>query len=483
MYPIRVLVLIPTIAFGLLTGCSSNPKSEVAADPVTQAEIARLEVQMSDAHQNNVDVASPRAYKEAQENFEDAKDLQKKQADRSKVMDKVNKAQGALNEATSKAGRTQESLTDVLSARKAALVANAEGHYKIEMAQADKNLVDETWNYEKGKGSISQKKREAIRKSYETLELRSLQKTHLGEARRLIENAEKNDAKKFAPRSLETAKAKLKGAEQKISSNRTDKTAIEAAAVEATAEARKLVQINQNARRAKGLSAEEIALGTYAKDQELASASQQIERRDEALTESAQEREAALAASAQDKEAALAAKDSELSERDRELAARNSALVAVNSEKSALERQAEFNKALADAQKEFSKDQAEVYRQGDNLLIRLKSATFATGSADLAGPALPVLNKVKDLVAKIDAEKVVVEGHTDSTGTAAGNQKLSELRAETVAQFITSSNVVNSSQVETQGMSFDRPLASNKTKEGRAQNRRVDIIITPKALK
>jgi outer membrane protein OmpA-like peptidoglycan-associated protein len=92
------------------------------------------------------------------------------------------------------------------------------------------------------------------------------------------------------------------------------------------------------------------------------------------------------------------------------------------------------------------------------------------------------LNKVKDIVAKLDAQKVTVEGHTDSTGSKQANQVLSEKRAATVAQFITSSNVVNSSQVESHGMSYDRPLATNKTKEGRAQNRRVDIIITPKSV-
>jgi hypothetical protein len=79
MYPIRFILLIPMVAFGILSGCSSNsPKANIPPTADTQTEISKLEVEMSQAHAANVDVASPRAYKTAHEAFEDAKDLQEK---------------------------------------------------------------------------------------------------------------------------------------------------------------------------------------------------------------------------------------------------------------------------------------------------------------------------------------------------------------------------------------------------------------------
>ena len=72
----------------------------------------------------------------------------------------------------------------------------------------------------------------------------------------------------------------------------------------------------------------------------------------------------------------------------------------------------------------------------------------------------------------------MVEGHTDSTGSPGKNQELSQERAQAVASYF-QSNGMESGKVEAVGYGFKKPLTSNKTKAGRAQNRRVDIIITP----
>jgi len=75
---------------------------------------------------------------------------------------------------------------------------------------------------------------------------------------------------------------------------------------------------------------------------------------------------------------------------------------------------------------------------------------------------------------------VQVIGHTDSTGSAAYNQSLSERRANSVANVLLD-NGVPSSRVRPIGRGEDQPVASNLTPEGRAQNRRVDIVILPNA--
>ena len=76
------------------------------------------------------------------------------------------------------------------------------------------------------------------------------------------------------------------------------------------------------------------------------------------------------------------------------------------------------------------------------------------------------------------ATEIKVEGHTDSLGSAVQNKTISEQRAQAVASYFKSNGFKNI-EVQSTGFGFDKPIATNKSKEGRAQNRRVDIIITP----
>ena len=71
---------------------------------------------------------------------------------------------------------------------------------------------------------------------------------------------------------------------------------------------------------------------------------------------------------------------------------------------------------------------------------------------------------------------VVIEGHTDSVGTAAYNKKLSQRRAEAIKKYMVESGIV-ANRLKAQGFGFDKPIASNKTKEGRQQNRRVEAAV------
>ena len=71
---------------------------------------------------------------------------------------------------------------------------------------------------------------------------------------------------------------------------------------------------------------------------------------------------------------------------------------------------------------------------------------------------------------------VVIEGHTDSVGTAAYNKKLSQRRAEAVKEYMVG-NGIDANRLKAQSFGEDKPIASNKTKEGRQQNRRVEAAV------
>jgi OOP family OmpA-OmpF porin len=91
---------------------------------------------------------------------------------------------------------------------------------------------------------------------------------------------------------------------------------------------------------------------------------------------------------------------------------------------------------------------------------------------------LVILERIATLGHEKNKAEVQVIGHTDSTGPEAYNQKLSERRAQSVATFIEQMKQSPDANVEASGMGESQPIASNDTKEGRAANRRVKIIVT-----
>ncbi|MDZ7283634.1 OmpA family protein [Sphingomonas sanguinis] len=121
----------------------------------------------------------------------------------------------------------------------------------------------------------------------------------------------------------------------------------------------------------------------------------------------------------------------------------------------------------------------QVVRQGDDLLLNLPSGiTFAYNSAQVQPQFRQTLDQVADILSQYKQTYIDVYGHTDSTGSDAYNQRLSEQRAVSVADYLASRGV-QPARIGTRGFGKSQPIASNDTEEGRAANRRVEIKIVP----
>jgi outer membrane protein OmpA-like peptidoglycan-associated protein len=101
---------------------------------------------------------------------------------------------------------------------------------------------------------------------------------------------------------------------------------------------------------------------------------------------------------------------------------------------------------------------------------------FETNSDKLQGTNQPILDALAGLLKKDGALKIQIAGHTDSSGDAAANQSLSERRAKTVAQTLIDKYGVDSKRLTTKGYGAEQPLATNDTEQGRAINRRVELV-------
>ena len=102
---------------------------------------------------------------------------------------------------------------------------------------------------------------------------------------------------------------------------------------------------------------------------------------------------------------------------------------------------------------------------------------FDTGKYALKTPAKNALSRFATSLKNDPNTNVQIFGHTDNTGSRAVNEKLSKQRADAVLNYL-QNNGVASSRMESYGLAYDYPVASNDTKEGRAQNRRVEVYIT-----
>jgi outer membrane protein OmpA-like peptidoglycan-associated protein len=141
----------------------------------------------------------------------------------------------------------------------------------------------------------------------------------------------------------------------------------------------------------------------------------------------------------------------------------------------------------ANAAASASADQAtELQRQIDalqfkvtnrGLVLTLGDVTFATGRAELMTGATGHLDRLADFLKEYSDRTVVIEGYTDSTGTQAYNQQLSERRAESVRGYL-SSHGVDYARLSASGRGMSDPVSGNDSATGRQQNRRVEVIVS-----
>lgn len=120
-----------------------------------------------------------------------------------------------------------------------------------------------------------------------------------------------------------------------------------------------------------------------------------------------------------------------------------------------------------------------VRRQGNDLLLIMPGdVTFDTNSSSIKSNFYSILNDAAEVLNRYPATYVDVVGHADSTGADAYNQTLSEQRAVSVGSYLISQGVLRD-RFYIAGMGERSPIASNDTAEGRARNRRVEILIRP----
>jgi outer membrane protein OmpA-like peptidoglycan-associated protein len=417
--------------------------------------ISDLERDLGAAEQaEQLSVLAEQDYLGAQKFLKEAQENSKDKDERDEVLKNVGISRTYLSQAQAKAKTVVGPLSEIVTSRKLALDAGAVKHNRNELQEIDDDLSDLS---EKGAGKISKTSlddKSSLQKRYLDLELSSMKSQYLGDARAHIEGSKKLGAKKISPKTLKMAEEKYKSAEVAIETDRHNPSVVQEASKSALDAATKLAVITQTAVNSKDRSPEQIAI--------------EIEK--------TRASNVALASEVKDSAAALATSASTNQSLDRQNQRLAQSSDTLSGELSGVKVQ---EAAIAKAEQSFGKDEAEVYRQGDKLLIRLKALNFKSGSANLPNGSIDLLGKVREVVTEFNPSAITIEGHTDSTGNPAANMKLSEERANAVAKYMISTKVIAEDGVKTQGFGPEKPLKPNGTASGRASNRRVDLILVP----
>ncbi|MBE0604267.1 MAG: OmpA family protein, partial [Deltaproteobacteria bacterium] len=133
-------------------------------------------------------------------------------------------------------------------------------------------------------------------------------------------------------------------------------------------------------------------------------------------------------------------------------------------------------KRTADAMAELAL-LAAVKEEERGLVVTLSGGVlFRSGESNLLSSAQAKLNQVAEALLAIPARNLIVEGHTDSQGSTSYNQGLSRRRAEAVRDYLVQRGYP-ADRIQTRGMGEGNPIADNASPEGRANNRRVEIVM------
>jgi outer membrane protein OmpA-like peptidoglycan-associated protein len=132
---------------------------------------------------------------------------------------------------------------------------------------------------------------------------------------------------------------------------------------------------------------------------------------------------------------------------------------------------------VAAIESSFTASEARVVRQGDDVVISLLGIRFPSGRSTIDGSNAALMNKVREALALFPDSSIVVEGHTDANGSDSTNLILSQDRADAVRQYLVTHFGTNPEKISSIGYGEARPVATNETADGRARNRRIDLVI------
>jgi len=433
------------------------------------------------ARTNQVDLLAPFWFSKAEDSLADARKGLEEQADNSRIGESVSIGQSQLKKAEEIAAVARTSMADVINQRE---MARKVGATELEgYPQAEKNFFRLTKEIENNNLDYALKNKEKVKNSYRDLEIAAIKRNVLGEVRITLDEANRLGAEKYAPKAYADAVRKLNATDAFITENPYEVEEMTRQSQEALFYARRCVELTRQSKKIQTMNSEQIALWIEDIISQTAEQLRAPDMRDQTFEVQRQNITGSIVAAQKNQDFL----NTKIQEQENDIEVLKDRMFALEGKsrqeqivREQLEAENKFNEKFENIQNSFDREEAEVYRQGNQLVVRLRGMQFAIGKAGIMPENYALLSKVQLAIRSFNDPEVIVEGHTDSTGSAEVNQQLSQERATAVQEYLVSNDTLPGSNVLAVGYGSARPLMSNETAEGRAVNRRIDVIITPR---
>jgi outer membrane protein OmpA-like peptidoglycan-associated protein len=347
---------------------------------------------------------------------------------------------------------------------------------------AEQTFLSLTEAIERGDLAYAEKREAGLAETFRSLEVRAIKDETLGEVRTLIERAKIHRIEKIAPQSFNISQNKLSEADAFITQHPYEKEMMRQKADEALFMSQRMFQVADQSEKFKNMKPEETTLWMekilYEITAKLAATDMRNQTYDIQVKnivnsiDSLQKDRQFISDKVKTLQAEIETKNSQIAELEGKTLEQQ-----IDKERLAAEKR--FNELFTEVQNLFSPDEAEVYKKGDSLVIRLRAIQFPVGKSVIMPDNYPLISKIQQSIRTFGEPDVIIEGHTDSTGSTEVNELLSQERAESVRQYLLANKTLSNDRIVAVGYGSSKPLASNETEEGRAVNRRIDVIIKP----
>ncbi len=472
------IALISALGLGSVACSTKPPVMTEEAMYIKYPQVQQLERKLQSSQSSELARLAPALYEGARKNYDEA--LKWAKADHTRGSELAQEGLARYDAAVRQSTRAKDVFEDVLIARDRAIQAGANAASDRTYRQAEESLQKLARQLELGREDKARAELTALKRLYEDSELSNLKRDTVDRAKQTLALALKDDIDDVAPRTLKIARDELELALSTLDANRNDREKAENHAKRSlwyTQRAMTIAQIHKHFE-ASDFDEEEKIL--WYQDQ-LSTVLQplgtltELNEPNKVMIKQAQARIATLV---QDK-IALTTSLKQARVSAAELKRQKEAEMEANRlmTEEARRKQAEDEARFAYVQALFDRDEAEVYRQGDNVLIRAHGFYFPSGQSEIQSSNFALLNKIIQTIGKFGQASIIVAGHTDNRGDDMKNQRLSEDRATKVVRFLTDVGQISPQRLSSVGYGKDRPVASNDTEAGRTANRRVEILI------
>jgi OOP family OmpA-OmpF porin len=434
------------------------------------------------------DFLAPKSTKKAMELYSEASADYDKGKDLNGIKQKLQEAITYYGKGIKAVDLARLTFKNVLYLRANALRAGAPDKAGNAWQKAEKIFQEAAYQLEEGNINGAKGKAEDAENIYRTAELEAIKANYLNSTRELLRTAEKNNVGDKAPLTLAKAKDLASKAEIGLNENRYDTDEPRNLAIQAQYEAKHAIYLDKTIRdfekSNKKLENLYLSFEEYLRliavnfdlvaefDEGFSGPTNQIIMHITALQDTA----LALGQMLADYEMDLQTMKSRIAELEARLgdAAKEKTVLT-----SQLEKRAKIREMFAEIEKEFQPNEADVFRDGDNIIIRLAGLNFASGKSEIEPKYFGLLTKVQKAIKIFPDFAIIVQGHTDSYGGDKQNLELSQGRASAVREYLIANMNLDAAKISSVGYGETMPIANNETPEGRAKNRRVDIVIQP----